>query len=67
MNDTAEWIRRTHAFRSDEYECSACEAKTDAPFETCPACGRIMEGEIYDPSWVEEMAFLHEIMNTDDD
>ena len=53
MNQTAEWIRRTHAFSSDEYECSACEAKTDAPYEMCPTCGKKMEGEIYDPSWVK--------------
>ena len=67
MGNTAEWIRHTHAFSSDEYECSACEARTDAPYELCPTCGRKMDGEIYDPSWIEEMAFLHEIMKTDDE
>ena len=67
MNETAEWIRRTHALWSDEYECSACEARTDAPYERCPFCGAKMEGELYDPSWVEEMAFFNEIMKIDDE
>ncbi len=52
---TAHWIRRTHIFRQDEYECSACGIRTKKPVKTCPGCGLPMKGSKYDPSWVDEM------------
>ena len=52
---TAHWIRHTHIFRHDEYECSACGFRTKKPFKTCPGCGLPMKGSKYDPSWVDEM------------
>ena len=51
---TATWIRRTHLFRRDEYECSACGARTDRPYRTCPRCGAPMKGCRSDASWVDE-------------
>ncbi len=67
MRKSAEWIRHSHAFQDDEFECAACGAVTDAPYDNCPECEADMEGEISDPTWVEEMAFLNEIMRTEDD
>ena len=55
---TAHWIRRTHIFRRDEYECSACGYRTEKPYRICPYCGRKMKHGRYDPSWVDEMELL---------
>lgn len=52
---TARWIRHTHIFRKDEYECSVCGCLTDKPYRTCPNCGLPMKGAKYDSSWVDEM------------
>ena len=51
----AHWIRRTHLFRRDEYECSACGLRTDKPYKVCPGCSAPMKGSKYDASWVDEM------------
>ena len=52
---TARWIRHTHIFRKDEYECTACGCLADKPYRTCPNCGLPMKCAKYDPSWVDEM------------
>ena len=52
---SAKWIRHTHLFRRDEYECSACGCRALKPFWVCPGCGLPMKGSKYDPSWVDEM------------
>lgn len=62
--NTARWIQHTHIFRKDEYECSSCGCSSEKPYKTCPNCGNIMRGSMYDPSWVDEMeavdAFLED-------
>ena len=58
----AEWIRHTHLFSADEYECSDCGGTTNKPKPTCPHCGASMGGEKYDPSWVDEAAMLDIIL-----
>lgn len=58
----AEWIRHTHLFSADEYECSDCGGTTNKPKPTCPHCGASMGGEQYDPSWVDEAAMLDIIL-----
>ena len=55
MKKTAKWIQRTHIFRKDEYECSACKGYSDKPYRECPYCGRKMKESKYDPSWVDGM------------
>ena len=52
---TARWIRRTHIFRRDEYECTACGCYTDKPYVICPNCGTPMKGAKYDAGWVDEI------------
>ncbi len=59
---TARWIRRTHIFRRDEYECSSCGSLADKPYKVCPRCGLPMSGSKYDPSWVDEMETLDAIL-----
>ena len=56
MNNTAHWIQKTHMFRKDEYQCSACGFLTRKPAAACPRCGAKMKGAKFDPSWVDEMA-----------
>ncbi len=51
----AHWIRHTHLFRRDAYECFACGCRAEKPWKTCPRCGLPMKGSKYDPSWVDEM------------
>ena len=58
----AQWIRHTHLFSADKYECSACGKTVDKPTPTCPCCGASMGGEKYDPSWVDEAAMLDIIL-----
>ena len=58
MKKTARWIRHTHIFRKDEYECSSCGHMTEKPQKTCPECGAKMRGTKYDPSWVDEMEII---------
>ena len=63
MKASARWIRRTHLFRRDEYVCSACKTLADEPVAVCPACGAVMNGERYDPSWVDEMEMFDAIFD----
>ena len=60
---TARWIRHTHIFRRDEFECSVCGFRADKPSKTCPRCGMPMKDEGYDPSWVDEMESLDAIFD----
>ena len=52
------WIRNTHLFDPDDYECSACSRKTDKPYDRCPGCGAAMHGQKDGDSWVDEAAFF---------
>ncbi len=60
---TAHWTRRTHVFRKDEFECSACKARFEKPYKVCPKCGRMMKGSKYDPSWVDEMEMIDMVLD----
>ena len=63
MAKSARWIRHTHLFRRDEYECSACHAYANKPHSVCPRCGTPMNGSKYDPSWVDEMEMFDAIFD----
>ena len=63
MKKAARWIRHTHLFQKDEYECSACGGKVDKPYRICPRCGMPMKGSNYDPSWVDEMEMIDAIFD----
>ena len=56
--DTAFWTQKTHLFRPDEYECSACGRRFARPSAECPHCGRRMTKSKYDPSWVDEAEIM---------
>ncbi|MBQ6392319.1 MAG: hypothetical protein IJH60_02295 [Eubacterium sp.] len=63
MKKTAKWIHRTHLFRRDDYECSACGSRADKPYKLCPCCGLPMKGSKYKPSWVDEMEAIDAILD----
>ena len=62
---TARWIRHTHIFSRDEYECSACGYCDDRPHAACPKCGARMKGSKYDPSWVDELEEFDAMLDDD--
>lgn len=49
------WIRRTHVFRSDEYECSVCGVRVKRATRFCPRCGTALKGVKSDLGWIDEM------------
>ena len=59
----AQWIQRTHLFRSTEYICSYCGYRADAPYTECPNCGMPMDGGKYDPNWVDEIEEIDAIID----
>lgn len=61
--NNANWIRHTHLFHEDEYECSACGFRTDKAYKMCPHCGLPMKGSKTDPSWVDEMVLIDTILD----
>ena len=62
---TAQWIRRTHLFRADEYVCSQCRHAEKKPPAICPGCGAAMKKTKYDPSWVDEAEGLSALVDDD--
>ena len=52
------WIRNTHLFDLDDYECSACGSKVAKPSDRCPSCGKVMCGQKEGKSWVDEAAYM---------
>ena len=61
----AHWIKRTHVFDADEYECSACGQRFSAAALSCPACGAPMRGMEDPQDWVDEMMELDIILGDD--
>jgi hypothetical protein len=58
MNN-AHWIKNTHLFEKDDYECSAYECKVARPADRCPDCGAEMTGRPRGGhDWTEDAAFL---------
>ena len=55
MKKTAHWIRHTHIFQGDEFECSACGEVVARPKKSCPNCGCVMKGTKGDQGWIDEM------------
>ena len=60
MKNKAYWIRHSHVFRHDEFECSECGETADKPRKTCPHCGSAMKGVQGDTGWVDEMEAIDE-------
>ena len=63
MSKSARWIRHSHLFSADDYECSVCHARFKMPHGACPNCHTPMKGAKYDPSWVDEMEMFDAIFD----
>ena len=61
----AYWIKNTHLFDPDDYECSACGASFPRPYAVCPHCGRTMRKTKNDPLWIDELEELDMIFEDD--
>ena len=52
------WIRHTHFFGPDEWECSNCRSRFSKKHPSCPNCGKTMTGEKEKEDWVDELEML---------
>ena len=52
--DIPHWIRRTHLFDPDEYECSKCGKRFPDAGRFCRNCGASMNGIADQQDWVDE-------------
>ncbi len=60
------WIRHTHLFEPDEYECSRCGAVFAQKYPACPNCGTSPGQEREEQDWVEEAEELDWLLDDDD-
>ena len=60
------WIKHTHLFDPDEYECSRCGAVFQERYTACPNCGVSPGGEKEAQDWVDEAEELSWILDDDD-
>lgn len=63
----AQWIRKTHLFRADEYICSVCGRSYPKPYDFCPGCGARPGKVKYDLHWVAEMEMMDILFDDDED
>ena len=60
------WIRHSHFFDPDEYECSACGAVFRKETRRCPGCGAQMAYTHDRQDWIDELEELDMILEDDD-
>jgi len=58
------WIRISHIFRADEYECSECGEVVRKPTACCPCCETEMKIKT-DAGWVDELEAISAIADED--
>jgi predicted amidophosphoribosyltransferase len=59
------WIKHSHLFDPDEYECSRCGAVFKKKYPACPNCGTSLESEKEEQDWVDEAEGLSWILDDD--
>ena len=59
------WIKRTHLFDPDEYECSKCGKRFPDTHSVCPNCGVPMRGIEDNQDWVDEAEELDWLLGDD--
>ena len=60
------WIKHTHLFDPDEYECSRCGAVFQKRYTVCPNCGAAPGAQKEEQDWVDEAEELSWILDDDD-
>ena len=48
------WIKHSHLFGPDEYECSACRAVFRRALPACPNCGAKPRKVVDRKEWIDE-------------
>lgn len=64
-NKEPHWIKRTHLFERDEYECSKCGKRVPDASGVCTNCGASMVGMEDPQDWVDEAEELDWMMEDD--
>lgn len=59
------WIKHSHLFDPDEYECSCCHAVFKEKYSSCPNCGSSLIAEREKQDWVDEAEELDWILEDD--
>lgn len=59
------WIKHTHVFDPDDYECSVFGQHFRNPSSKCPSCGVFLMGVDDPQDWVDEMEELDIILGDD--
>ena len=60
------WIKHSHLFGPDEYECSACGAVYRRKSPACPHCGAALR-IVYDTQeWIDEEDEMNWLLEDDD-
>ncbi len=62
------WIRHSHLFDADDYECPACGKRFPQMYASCPACGTVISGQAgsAQDDWVEEAEELDWMLDDDE-
>ena len=58
----AVWIKQTHLFADEEYECSRCRKISDRPYIQCPHCNAEMTKIEDDQTWIEEAEMFEDMI-----
>lgn len=59
------WIKHSHLFDPDEYECSRCHAVFTEKYSSCPNCESSLNTEREEQDWVDEAEELDWILEDD--
>lgn len=57
------WIKHSHLFETDEYECSQCGAIFRCKSHKCPICGVPLFKILDNQEWIDEAEEIHIILD----
>ncbi len=59
------WIKHSHFFDCDTYECSECGKCFKQKAKACPNCGAVLRVVDDDLGWIDELEELDMILGND--
>ena len=59
------WIKHTHLYDQEDYECSVCHRRYRNAAPSCPACGAKLSAVKDDLGWIDEAEELDIILGDD--
>ena len=57
------WIKHSHLFGADEYECSQCGAVFKRESSVCPNCGMALRLILDNQEWIDEAEEMHMMLD----